>query len=333
MVYCRQFVLAVTLSLAACIAAQSSTTSSASAATTSPTSSPTTNSQTSVPGLATTSALASTSDTLALSSSTSSSSSLSSSATSTSTSTGAALTAASKSSPTSTRAPPPSPDNKRRNLIIILSVVVSVTALGLIGCTIFFIRQYCTSRSSLLRRNTVTPIDDEEIASWRANGFEKGDTKQEMTEQPENTVDAPDWSERPLSAPQAPAPAAINVTRPPNSRSGLTDSSVPGAAPFIPPPRRNSSKLQKSTSRRHVSAHSSRHSSISGRPLTPYSPSSLPDGEGTQRYGNETYPKMEPRASGSRELHRGYSADHPPSSRPRSQSFDFGFPSHDQTIH
>jgi len=157
-------------------------------------------------------------------------------------------------SSSSTTSPSTSSDHHRRNLIIILSVVLGVLVIAILVCTAFLVRRLLKRRP--LVRRSVTPIDDEEIATWRvgtggASSLDTGERKWSLQHE---------WVEKP--------PAMPTAARAPNSRSGLTDKSIPGAAPFVTPPRRNSSKLQRSPQHQR---HRSGRSSVSDRPPTPYS--------------------------------------------------------------
>lgn len=67
---------------------------------------------------------------------------------------------------------------------------------------------------------------------------------------------------------QPPLPAL--VARAPNSRTGLTDETVPGADPFLPPLKRQSTRLSKAQGHaRTKSRRSSRGSVASANPQTP----------------------------------------------------------------
>lgn len=131
------------------------------------------------------------------------------------------------------------------------------------------------------RRRGITPVDDEEIERWRGR-------KETYTDAPGRTsqkshrrqsssvviVSHPPgwtWSAEPSpfgsrqSGETALSPPPM-VAREPNSRSGLTDGAIPGADPFIPPIRRQSTRLAKHG--RNQSRKSSFSASIPERPST-----------------------------------------------------------------
>ncbi|KAI9844422.1 MAG: hypothetical protein M1837_005623 [Sclerophora amabilis] len=210
--------------------------------------------------------------------------------------------------PFSTSKPRSSSSDERRNLTIILSVVLGVTALATLSCLVFCIRRHCIhNRPSFLRSRMVTPIDDEEIASWRLDRSEK--KSQSFSDYKSHGGESATWAHAVPGDDDDDRSFAVGFTRPPNSRAGLTDASIPGAEPFTPltpPPRRHSSrKLQKPAPLYGHPTRSGR-SSISGRPLTPYSSSTVHEVEFEKE--ETRLPRLQLNGSSS-------------------QSFDFGFPS------
>lgn len=136
---------------------------------------------------------------------------------------------------------------------------------------------------SRFSKRGATPIDDEEIATWRSPSqdmrkapavhmrnkssvvFEPQTWKWEMTEKIGSPIEA---------RPAIPYPAPV-VARAPNARCGLTDEAIPGDAPYIKCEGRHSRRLSKATSMRQVrraSQHksarstSSAHSAKENRP-------------------------------------------------------------------
>jgi len=139
-----------------------------------------------------------------------------------------------------------------RNLTIILSTVLPGVTIGII-VTVLLVRCFRRNRLGLSwnTKRGVTPIDDDEIATWR------GDT-QPMAQTPQHHrksssivfTPASDLHYSPYLGPFPPrsaegAPASPPIARAPNARCGLTDEAIPGAQPFIQQSRRQSSKLSK----------------------------------------------------------------------------------------
>ncbi|KAI9811928.1 MAG: hypothetical protein M1832_000670 [Thelocarpon impressellum] len=209
-----------------------------------------------------------------------------------------APTAPGASSPTeaaSAESAAPRPSNggrdgrRHRNVVVILSTVLGSLALILLLCLALVLRRLARRKPAFAKR-TSTPIDDDEIETWRASNqsaltavsanYRPSREPAWMAEaKSEKSADSAEiYTDTPAIA-RAPAspPILVNIARAPNSRSGLTDSTIPGADPFVTPLRRHSSRLQKAPPARLRSSHSrhSRHSSISGmsaRPMTPTSP-------------------------------------------------------------
>jgi hypothetical protein len=145
---------------------------------------------------------------------------------------------------------------QRRNLILIL-----VLGLGSIFIVVLVWFLYRLWR----RRNTgapffprsSTPIDDEEIQTWRKQASITSASGSHIAEGG-NSFNA-EWVEKPLITPTA--------AKAPNARLGLTDEIVPGEEPFVPLPKRSTSRgLHRP---KHLRTKSAR-SSISDRPPTPY---------------------------------------------------------------
>ncbi|KAI9795678.1 MAG: hypothetical protein M1835_005354 [Candelina submexicana] len=148
-------------------------------------------------------------------------------------------------------------NNSKRNLTIILPIVLILLAIAILASAIFLIRRY--RRRRVFLRRSVTPIDDEEIDSWRM-GSTAGGYPNPTTPHEKRLSEQQDWTSEKM-------PRRPSVAHAPNSRSGLTDDAIPGADPFVTPPRRHSGKLQKSP---HHSRNNIGRSSVEDRPPTPY---------------------------------------------------------------
>ncbi|CAG8950601.1 hypothetical protein HYFRA_00002810 [Hymenoscyphus fraxineus] len=177
-------------------------------------------------------------------------------------------------------------DDGRRNLIIVLSAILGVLALIFLVVAICLVRRYQKGQRPFSHRGA-TPIDDEEIASWRAPSSEqKAPMLPELPELPAPVVDAntiglshfpgrmwnaqlpqttPTHSRRPSAIiPESPS----SMARSPNSRAGLTDQSIPGDEAYIPSIKRQSSRLTKAPPG-HTRT-KSRTSSVSNRSIWSY---------------------------------------------------------------
>lgn len=158
-----------------------------------------------------------------------------------------------------------------RTLIITLSTVLSVLFIAAVVFAAYLCSRRYRRRSGRLFRRGITPIGDDEIATWRLNRPEEKDADKYTTRSNHtpnastSTRGAPSViryqnsgraSEEVASPgaysikksasfdlPQMPESAVLAVA--PNARSGLTDQALPGDEPFLPSPRRNPSRLQK----------------------------------------------------------------------------------------
>ncbi|KAI9674700.1 MAG: hypothetical protein M1817_001603 [Caeruleum heppii] len=181
-------------------------------------------------------------------------------------------------SPSADESDGPTASRRRMTLIITLSAILGTVALAI------FLGLLICARGYFRSAGRVTPVDDEEIETWRVNSTGSRVRVPSPVYETQATSTPSEWvsekySERPFSihsintaptiarAPSSP-PILVNIARAPNSRAGLTDSTVPGADPFVIIPRRPSSKLQKPAPARTKSARSSQMS----RPTTPFSP-------------------------------------------------------------
>ncbi|CZR60884.1 uncharacterized protein PAC_10780 [Phialocephala subalpina] len=155
-----------------------------------------------------------------------------------------------------------------QTLVIILSVVLGFVGIILLGGAIFLLYRFSQGRTPFRHRGA-SPINDDEIESWRRSGREKlpisppnhGPAIREVTSLPMHSP-AWTWAASPTSIRTVsgnfsdhhsipnhsviayPEPLSV-VAKAPNARAGLTDEALPGADPFITPPKRQSSRLSK----------------------------------------------------------------------------------------
>lgn len=171
-----------------------------------------------------------------------------------------------------------------QTLVITLSTVLSVVGLVIIAISLYLCLRNRRRRLKLFNRG-VTPIDDDEIATWKVNrGFEEkgGDrytTRNSTTSNrthrkaPSNSVIQYQGHVRPSidASPQSPlsfigkqsldipqTPQTAVLARAPNARFGLTDEIVPGDEPFVTSPKRQTSKLYKAPPNANHIAHRTR---------------------------------------------------------------------------
>ncbi|OTA57708.1 hypothetical protein K449DRAFT_133520 [Hypoxylon sp. EC38] len=195
--------------------------------------------------------------------------------------------------------PPPTPSSASSNadgdgtstLTIALSTVLSVIGVILIAVAAYLCTGGRRKKIPLFNRG-ITPIGDEEIATWKSNRqaekvTDRYTTRPSHSQNPSiatSTKRAPSVIQyqnggRPSFEVASPrsfisggkysfdlpqAPGAV-LAKAPNARSGLTDETVPGDDPFLPSPRRNPSRLHKlppNSPNLHVRAKGSRSSSM-----------------------------------------------------------------------
>ncbi|KAM0279492.1 hypothetical protein ACHAQH_004553 [Verticillium albo-atrum] len=163
-------------------------------------------------------------------------------------------------------------DDPDRTLAIALSTVLSVLAVALIGGTILVCYRYRQGRLPFINRG-ITPIDDEEIESWKYRKEAEGTTEKTPTSLTKHASTASlkkppsvviyqnhnQYQPRPSGESQSPYSFTFNsggkksievpqtpvLARAPNSRPGLTDEAVQGDDAFIPCPKRQTSRLSK----------------------------------------------------------------------------------------
>ncbi|KUJ20407.1 uncharacterized protein LY89DRAFT_442736 [Mollisia scopiformis] len=141
-----------------------------------------------------------------------------------------------------------------QTLVIILSTVLGSVGLVLLAGALFLLYRFSRGQTPFGHRGA-SPINDDEIESWRRSGREK----HQMTP-PDHGPAIRDVTSLPLHSPAwtwAASPSSIRtvsanlselhsvVAKAPNARAGLTDEALPGADPFITPPKRQSSRLSK----------------------------------------------------------------------------------------
>ncbi|KAK0128836.1 hypothetical protein ONS95_000785 [Cadophora gregata] len=157
-------------------------------------------------------------------------------------------------SSSSTTAPSEDNSSSHQTLVIVLAAVLGAVGLILIGAIVFLIYRYRRGRLPFGHRG-VSPINDDEIASWRRTGQEQKLTLPSPVYRPairEVTsvhLNSPGWTW--TASPSSIRTVSAHITdhqvqaQAPNARAGLTDEVVPGADPFIPQPKRQNSRLSK----------------------------------------------------------------------------------------
>ncbi|CAM1507154.1 Fc.00g067950.m01.CDS01 [Cosmosporella sp. VM-42] len=194
-------------------------------------------------------------------------------------------------------------------LIIVLATVIPISIILILGILLF---RRSRQRRYLFNRG-ITPIDDKEIESWKIGRektpiIEKATSHAPAQHQQNNSVGSvrkppsvviyqnnhSRMSEE-VKSPRSlyhkrsidMAPAQV-LARAPNSRPGLTDDTVQGDDAFIPPLKRQPSRLAKlpPTSPRHNRNRSSRSSTISH-----YWHGHFPDFQFTPRQSSEYLPR------------------------------------------
>ena len=174
----------------------------------------------------------------------------------------------------------------------IVGGLLLLALLGLCCCCLFRRRRHSK------RRTTATPVEDEEVKSWKApinpgrhysnySPAQRGEVPLEQSptvplmaavaaEHHVHNEKAPSLSQHPAMRqnenPFVPEPPSPRRTAP-NSRAGLTDGMVPGAAAYVVPEKQ---RLRKSSSRSRSSSETRPHSSglpthnDANRPPTPF---------------------------------------------------------------
>ncbi|KAH7330383.1 hypothetical protein BKA65DRAFT_58139 [Rhexocercosporidium sp. MPI-PUGE-AT-0058] len=158
--------------------------------------------------------------------------------------------------PMSSSSATPSGDNSSpdQTLVTVLAVVLGAVGLILIGAIIFLVYRYRKGQLPFSHRGA-SPINDDEIASWRRTAQEQKLTIPSPIHRPAIRevaavhLNSPGWTW--TASPSSIRTVSAHITdhqvqaQAPNARVGLTDEVVPGADPFIPQPKRQNSRLSK----------------------------------------------------------------------------------------
>ncbi|KAI1330814.1 hypothetical protein F5Y16DRAFT_316913 [Xylariaceae sp. FL0255] len=222
------------------------------------------------------------------------------------------------------------------DLIIVLSTVLGFIGIALIiSGAIWCVR---SRRKPALFNRGITPICDDEIATWKVRSDRKVLEDEPYTARPSHASKDSTSSTRKaqtiqyhhgsrpsadlatsprsffshkysIDIPQQPEAAVL--ARAPNARSGLTDEALPGDDPFVSMPRRQPSRLQKAPknpSRGNSRSRGSRSNSMkshidSYRPSMDFPPVDLPELNGNYRGHSRIYStsSMPPQLSSSSE--------------------------------
>ncbi|KUI66450.1 hypothetical protein VM1G_01856 [Cytospora mali] len=171
--------------------------------------------------------------------------------------------------------------DSNRTTVIILSTVLSVFGCFLIAGAVFACVR-CRQRRTQLFSRAISPIDDDEIATWKGNRHEKdfensagpavvegqsGHQKHESVGSTRKPASVIVYSNSRQSEERSPrlqnyhgkrslegrgkvsfdkeVPSTPIQARAPNAREGLTDDTVPGDDPFVQSPKRHTSRLSK----------------------------------------------------------------------------------------
>ncbi|KAM0322880.1 hypothetical protein ACHAQA_009221 [Verticillium albo-atrum] len=163
-------------------------------------------------------------------------------------------------------------DEPDQTLAIALSTVLSLLAVALIGGSILVCYRYRQGRLPFINRG-ITPIDDEEIESWKYRKEEEAILEKTPTSLTKHASTASlkkppsvviyqnhnQYQPRPSGESQSPYSFTFNgaskksieipqtpvLARAPNARPGLTDEAIQGDDAFIPSPKRQTSRLSK----------------------------------------------------------------------------------------
>ncbi|KAM0437600.1 hypothetical protein ACHAPT_001964 [Fusarium lateritium] len=241
-------------------------------------------------------------------------------------------------------------DSEIKIIIIVLATVVPLTAITAVGCFLYR-RSRQRQRRFLFLKRGITPIDDEEIESWRTDkSYEKTpiieatpnhgqDLEQQLQQHQRQKSTSVSSVRKPPSviiynsplpheelSPRSlhhkrsiDAPSTPILARAPNSRPGLTDEAVQGDDAFVSPLKRQHSRLAKlpPSTCRHSRARSSRSSTVSA--VSPRDPwhGHYPDSV----FGPRSTSEYIPRANRSLDIRRQHHRMHSMIS-PSRMSFD-----------
>ncbi|KAI0011608.1 hypothetical protein F4779DRAFT_191447 [Xylariaceae sp. FL0662B] len=160
-------------------------------------------------------------------------------------------------------------ENGSNAVTIALSTVFSIIGVLLIVAAAYWYTRRRRRQGALFNRG-ITPIGDDEIATWKANRPDEKETDRYTTRsghshnaststhkkapsliqyqnggRPSLDVGSPKTFTNPKYSFDLPQSPGAVLARAPNARSGLTDEMVPGDDPFLPSPKRQPSRLQK----------------------------------------------------------------------------------------
>ncbi|KAI1363978.1 hypothetical protein F5Y08DRAFT_225505 [Xylaria arbuscula] len=235
-------------------------------------------------------------------------------------------------------------------LVIVLTTVLGVV--GIVSAIVMGIWYLRNRRRHRLFNRGLTPIGDDEIATWKVSRAEEKEAEAYPTRPSHVSKDSTSSGKiqyqkggiRPstdaavstrsfiknsfsIDLPRAPEAAAF--ARAPNARTGLTDETVPGDEPFVPQLKRQPSRLQKmppgtpktvsrsnsrSNSRTRMTRSQSHPENWNGSADS--SPTGSRDGKGghSRIYSSSSIPPRIAASAADKELFGGLSP--PPSRRP-----------------
>ncbi|EEU48443.1 uncharacterized protein NECHADRAFT_98719 [Fusarium vanettenii 77-13-4] len=234
-------------------------------------------------------------------------------------------------------------DSEIKIIVIVLATVVPLTAITAVGCFLYR-RSRQRQRRFLFLKRGITPIDDEEIESWRtdkslektpiieatSNHGHSHSLEQQLQQhqrqkstsvssirKPPSVIiyNSPNPHEE-ISSPRSlhhkrsiDVPSTPLLARAPNSRPGLTDETVQGDDAFVSPLKRQPSRLAKlpPSASRHGRTRSSRSSTVSA--ISPRDPwhGHYPDSVFGPRSSSEYIPRANRSLDIRRQHHRMHS--------------------------
>lgn len=193
-------------------------------------------------------------------------------------STAAATLAASSTATMSSNSMAQGKSDEHRKLVIVLSVVIPIIGISLIVVLLVVLTRCRKGRPPFSQRmdRGITPIDDDEIATWRGHTQHMSEASTVSHHRHKSSTELfadVQWSlsSSPQSQKSEHILASSIIAQAPNARSGLTDEAKPGDNAYIPSLKRQSSRLSKlpghsrSKSRRSSLSNSIRED---GRPAT-----------------------------------------------------------------
>ncbi|KAJ4864253.1 hypothetical protein T069G_00783 [Trichoderma breve] len=159
-----------------------------------------------------------------------------------------------------------SSSSSHETVTIVLATVIPSVFLLLLAAVIY---HRVRRRKARFRNRGITPIDDEEIESWKIDRTHSVDDDEKPPDSPKSasssvivyhnrvSEDKQPWS--PVRGKQSiDIPPTPVLARAPNSRPGLTDETVRGDQAYVNVKRTPSARLSKTNSPRHARTKSSR---------------------------------------------------------------------------